>query len=304
MEQHYTRAEVSRILGIKIGRLRYWERLRLLRSDTPGDAPSGPGADDRLYTFRDLVALKTIAQLTEQRVPAKRLRRALSALQQQLRDVRAPLTELRVMSNGRDIAVYAPDARTPHEPISGQFLMNFETQSLAGKVHALSSRTAEEWFEIGLAADSSPDTWPQAADAYARALDLAPDWLEARINLGATLYQLGRMEEAERHFRQALKHDTQNATLHFNLGCVLDEQRRFEEAIVHLRRAVEISPAYADAHFNLALAYEKQKNKRASRPHWAHYLHLEPKGAWADYARARLSEPVVARPHRHEAPAS
>lgn len=286
MEQHYSRSEVSRILGIQVSRLRYWERLRLVRPETRHGG--------LFYSFRDLVALKTISQLTENRVPARKLRRALAALQAQLDGVRTPLTELRVTSNGREVAVFAPHAPAAHEPLTGQFVLNFDIQALAGKVHALSARTAEEWFEIGLASDSNPDTWPQAAEAYQRALDLAPDWLEARINLGATLYQLGRMDEAEEHFGAALQHDAENATLHFNLGCVLDEQGRFEEAVAHLKRAVELTPAYADAHFNLALAYEKLRNKRSARPHWAHYLRLEPKGAWADYARARLAE----IPHR------
>jgi len=296
VEQHYTRAEVSRILGIQMGRLRYWERLRLLHPDARWG--------QRFYTFRDLVALKTIAQLTENRVPARRLRRALAALQQQLDGVHAPLAELRVMSNGREVAVFAPHAHAAHEPLTGQFVMNFDTQALAGKVHALSARTAEEWFEIGLSSDSNPDTWPSAAEAYQRALDQAPDWLEARINLGATLYQLGRMEEAEGHFRVSLEQDAQNSTLHFNLGCVLDELGRFADAVTHLKRAVDLAPAYADAHFNLALAYEKLKNKRASRPHWAHYLRLEPKGAWADYARARLAEPIHVRANRSNAPSA
>ncbi len=293
MEQHYTRGEVSRILGIPERRLRYWERLRLIR-------PSARHGQS-FYNFRDLVALKTIAQLAEHRVPARRLHRALQALHKQLDGVRAPLTELRVVSNGRQVAVFAPAANTAHEPLTGQFVLNFDTREVAGKVHALSARTAEEWFEIGLSSDASPDTWPQAAEAYARALDLAPDWLEARINLGATLYQLGRMEEAEDHFRAALERDAGNSTLHFNLGCVLDEMGRFDEAVSHLKRAVDLAPSYADAHFNLALAYEKLRNRRAARPHWAHYLRLEPKGAWADYARARLSEPsiVSSRSSRH-----
>lgn len=287
MEQQFTRAEVARILGIQEKRLRYWERLRLVR---PGKERRARG-----YSFRDLVALKTIAQLTAHRVPAQRLGRAVAALQRQLQDVRAPLTELRVVSNGREVAVFAPSAGAAHEPLTGQFVLNFDTREVAAKVQALSARSAEEWFEIGLASDASPDTWPQAAEAYQRAVELAPEWLEARINLGATLYQLGQMEEAERHFRAALQREAENSTLHFNLGCVLDEQGRFEEAIQHLKIAVQLAPHYADAHFNLALAYEKARNRRAARPHWVHYLRLEPKGAWADYARARLAEPVLQR---------
>lgn len=296
MEQHYTRSEVSRILGIQEKRLRYWERLRLIAPDARWG--------QRFYNFRDLVALKTIAQLTESRVPARRLHRAMLALMTQLDGVSAPLTELRIVTNGRQVAVFAPTSRAAHEPLTGQFVLNFDTQALAGKVHALSARTAEEWFEIGLASDSNPDTWSEAAEGYARALDLAPDWLEARSNLGATLYQLGRMEEAEGHFRAALERESQSSTLHFNLGCVLDELGRFDEAVTHLKRAVDLAPAYADAHFNLALAYEKQHNRRAARSHWTHYLRLEPKGAWADYARARIAEPVVLPSSRSRSPSA
>lgn len=296
MEQHYTRAEVSRILGIQLNRLRYWERLRLVKPESR--------RGQRCYNFRDLLALKTIAQLTENHVPARRLGRAMAALHKKLDHVALPLTELRIVSNGREVAVFAPSASAALEPLTGQFVMNFEARELAGRVHALSSKTAEEWFEMGLASDANPDTWLQAAQAYQRALELAPDWLEARINLGATLYQLGQMEEAEQHFRAALECEKESSTLHFNLGCVLDEQGRFEEAIKHLRIAVELAPGYADAHFNLALAYEKSRNKRAARPHWAHYLRLEPKGAWADYARARLAEPVHQRPAHSQSPSA
>jgi tetratricopeptide (TPR) repeat protein len=285
--QHYTRAEVSRILEIPQGRLRYWERIHLVAPETRWG--------QRFYDFRDLVSLKTIVQLTARAIPARGLRRAMAALETQLDGVEAPLSELRVVCNGKRVAVFAPASPHAYDPLTGQFLLSFETKSLAGKVHALSARTAEEWFEIGLASDANPDTWLQAAEAYGQALALAPDWLEARINLGATLYQLGQMEEAEAHFRAALEREPQNATLQFNLGCVLDEQGRFEEAILHLRRAVEFAPAYADAHFNLALANEKSGHKRAARTHWAHYLRLEPKGAWADYARARLAEAGTAR---------
>jgi tetratricopeptide (TPR) repeat protein len=288
LTQHYTRAEVARILGLSERRLRYWERLRLV-------APR-PRWGHRFYTFRDLVALKTVAQLTASKVPARRLRQALLALQKQLGGVHARLSELRVVSNGREVAVFAPRSRHALEPLTGQFVMNFDTRELAGKVQVMASRTAEEWFELGLASDSSPDTWPQAAEAYAQALSLAPDWTEAQINLGATLYQLGHMEEAEKHFLGALTREPQNSTIHFNLGCVLDELGRYDQAILHLRRAVELSPRHADAHFNLALAYEKNGERRPARQHWAHYLRLEPRGAWADYARARLAEPPSARP--------
>jgi len=284
--EHYTRADVARILGIGERRLSYWERLRLIQPHRRWG--------QRLYSFRDLVALKTIQQLTEKRVPARRLRRAIQALQRQLGSQELALAELRVVSNGREVAVIPPQAQQPIEPLTGQFVLHFETRALAGEVRAMASRSAEEWFEKGLESDADPESWPQAVEAYRRAVELAPRWLEAQINLGATLYQLGRMDEAEKVFRAAVEIDPENATVHFNLGCVLDELGQVTQAIVHLKRAVTIAPGYADAHFNLALACEKRGDRRSASQHWAEYLKLEPNGPWADYARARL---IANSPH-------
>jgi len=291
--EHYTRAEVARILGIGERRLSYWERLRLI-------APNRRWGQ-RFYSFRDLVALKTIQQLTERRVPARRLRRAIQAFQRQLGAGDMPICELRVVSNGREVAVIPPESQQAIEPLTGQFVLNFDTRALAGEIRKMASRSAEEWFELGLTSDSDPESWPQAVEAYRRAVELAPRWLEAHINLGATLYQLGRMEEAERVFRAAVEIDPDNATVQFNLGCVLDELGQVTQAIIHLKRAVQIAPGYADAHFNLALACEKRGDRRSARSHWADYLRLEPNGAWADYARARLianspQHPASSRP--------
>ncbi|MGH9794530.1 MAG: MerR family transcriptional regulator, partial [Candidatus Acidiferrales bacterium] len=52
MVEHYTRSEVARILGIGERRLNYWERLRLIEPNRRWG--------QRFYSFRDLVALKTI----------------------------------------------------------------------------------------------------------------------------------------------------------------------------------------------------------------------------------------------------
>ncbi len=287
LAQHYTRTEVARILGVGERRLNYWERLRLVQPRTEWG--------ERFYTFRDLVAVKTILGLTAHRVPARRLRRAIVALREQLQKqnggtVSEHLAELRVVSNGRQVAVVPPRGISPLEPLTGQFVLNFDTRALAGRVHALGSRTAEDWFQLGLSSDAHPDTWQQAVEAYARAIELAPNWVEAHINRGATLYQLGRMADAESAFRAALERDPENATVHFNLGCVLDELQKTAQAVIHLRRAVELQPDYADAHFNLALGYDKRGRARAAQDHWKIYLQLQPSGAWADYARARLAE--------------
>ncbi len=109
----------------------------------------------------------------------------------------------------------------PYEPLTGQFVLNFETSELARKIHAMASRSAEERFELGMACDSNAESLDQVAQAYQKAVDAAPEWVEAHINLGTSLYQLGRMEEAREHFEIAVEYEPSNALAEFNLGCVL-----------------------------------------------------------------------------------
>ncbi len=281
MNQRFTRTEVGRILGATQRQLDYWAKLGLVE----------PRAQwgERFYSFADLVALATIKKLTGKGVPARRLRRAILALQTQLGELPAPLSELRVTSTGREVVVLPPGPRgRPIEPLTGQFVLDFAVRELDQKVQTMSTCTAEEWFEIGLANDSSPGTLEKAADAYRHALELSPDWIEAHINLGTTLYQLQRMEESRRHFAAATALEPSNPLAHFNLGCVLEQLGEPDAAIEHLRRAVALAPNLSDAHLNLALAYEKRGQKQDSRKHLSLYLHYEPQGPWAEFARSQI----------------
>jgi tetratricopeptide (TPR) repeat protein len=116
-------------------------------------------------------------------------------------------------------------------------------------------------------------------------IDLAPDWVEAHINLGTALFQLKQMEEAKQEYLQASRLEPNHALVQFNLGCVLEQLGETEASIERLQRAIQLAPHLADAHLNLALAYEKRGETEAARLHLSRYLHYEPQGPWADYAR-------------------
>ncbi len=291
MSDRYTRNETVRILGVDECRLRYWERLRLVR----------PRArwGQRFYSFSDLVALEAIKRLTGRKIPAQRLRRVVAALEQELGAARLPLEKLRLVDNGRRVAVVpAGSPGQAFDPLRKQWLLPFEARRASQKLHQMVSRTAEEWFEIGLSCESVPEMLPQAIEAYQTVLHLAPDWIEAHLNLGVAYYRLDRWEEARNAFRAAVALDPTSSMARYNLGCVLEELDEIDEAVEHLRRAVRGMPAHADAHFNLALAYEKRGETRRARQHWALYLRYDPHGAWADIAHSRLAaqHPGQSRP--------
>jgi tetratricopeptide (TPR) repeat protein len=274
----FTRREFQRLLDVTDKQLNYWERLQLV-------SPRKGGAE-KFYDFRDLISLRTAKQLIEKGVSANRLRRSLVALNQKLSEVQAPLTELRIMADGRDVIVERDGARL--EPISGQFVLNFDTRELRDKVRVMPERKPEDWFALALQYEADPASRKEAIDAYERVLSGNPRHVDALINLGMLSYDGGDLEKAAGCFRHAIAEEEGNAVAQFNLGSVLEEMGELESARQHLRIAVRLDPKYADAHYNLAFVCEKLSARAEAREHWQRYVELDPGSPWCDYARQRL----------------
>jgi tetratricopeptide (TPR) repeat protein len=280
--ERFTRREFQRILDVTDKQLAYWEKLGLV-------SPRRNGSD-KFYDFRDLISLRTAKQLIENGVSANRLRRSLVALNQKLSEVKAPLTELRILSNGRDVIV---EHRGAHlEPISGQFVLNFDTRELREKLRFMPERSPEDWYALALQYEADPESHAQAIDAYRHVLATSPTHVDALINLGMLSYEQGDLENASACFLRAVKVEPDNAVGHFNLGSVLDELAQLEPARQHLRIAVRLDPRYADAHYNLAFVCDKLGSSIEARQHWQQYIHLDPSSPWCAYARQRLAMPL------------
>src|SRR5271170_3668378 len=105
--------DVLRIVGLTRKQLDQWDKLRLV---SPQEEEG-----TRYYDFRDLIGLRTIKQLLEKGLSANRLQRALSALNEKLSQVKSPLSQLRILSDGKNVLVESGTTRL--EPVSGQFVL-------------------------------------------------------------------------------------------------------------------------------------------------------------------------------------
>jgi tetratricopeptide (TPR) repeat protein len=265
---------------VEQSRLQYWERLRLIH----------PRArwGERFYSFSDLVTLQTLQRLAEKKIPARRVSRALSLIEEQFDVPAVRLHELRTIEHGGEILIVPPGDSRPFDPIRRQWAFPFSVTPNPTNIRPMSAPTAEEHFEIALQLERRPESLPEAAESYRRVLESAPDWIEAHINLGVALYQMGLTEQARAAFVSAVQLDPNNAISRYNLGCVLEEQGKMAEAIEHLSAAARAMPDHADVHFNLALAYEKSGDRGQARAQWLLYLRHAPNGAWAEQAREHL----------------
>lgn len=94
----------------------------------------------------------------------------------------------------------------------------------------------------------------EAIGHYRQALQIRPDYSEARNNLGVALAETGDIDGAIAEFREALRLRPDNPEAHNNLALALARQGQVEEAIAHLEQVVQINPNSIEGHCNLANA--------------------------------------------------
>jgi len=100
-------------------------------------------------------------------------------------------------------------------------------------------RLAELFFEFGL--------WPQAERAYGRYLEVAPADPDALTDLGVSLYQQGRFEEALARFREVRGVAPEHFEARFNEALVLAfGLRRFAEAEAAVEELRRLQPGNPD----------------------------------------------------------
>jgi Flp pilus assembly protein TadD len=100
---------------------------------------------------------------------------------------------------------------------------------------------------------SSKGQVEEAIRHYHEALRLNPVYPEAHYNLGNELVRKGKTAEAASHYQEAIRLKPQYAEAHYNLARVLAEGGRVDEAIEQLQAATRSKPDYSDAHFNLGI---------------------------------------------------
>jgi uncharacterized protein (DUF433 family)/DNA-binding transcriptional MerR regulator len=128
----FSEEQVERMVGLSKGRLRYWARTGFF-------APSFIEDDGRLpysrfYSFKDIVALRTLELLRVQNsVPLQHLRKVAERLSH-LRDDLWTKTTLLVAN--RKVVLVSPETGQPQEIVSGQYLLGIPLQRVISDTSA------------------------------------------------------------------------------------------------------------------------------------------------------------------------
>jgi len=256
-------------------------------------APVHGVRNEHRFSFQDLVLMRTAHGLRNAGIPAGKILRALARLKRSLpRDL--PLTGLRITAVGTDVAVR--DRLGPWAADTGQMLFDFEVVPIDGGISmapppaiAPSADVPAEREDGAAVQDALHDSWhwfergetleasdPAGAEtAYRRAIELQPADVDAWLNLGAMLCDLGRFEEASRLYEQAGQHCPDSAAMHFNHAIALEDQGRLDAAIDRYRACLALSPGMADAHFNCGRLLERIGDARGAVRHFSAFRRLQ-----------------------------
>ena len=101
-------------------------------------------------------------------------------------------------------------------------------------------------------------------------------------NLGITLQELGRLEDAETSHKKAIAIKPEYAEAHSNLGLTLQELGRLEDARASYNKAIVIKPDLAEAHSNLGLLLMQTGDLEGSRHMHERAIKLDSK-KWNNY---------------------
>jgi tetratricopeptide (TPR) repeat protein len=226
-----------------------------------------------LFSFQDLIVLRTAQALADANVPQRRITKSMRELRRHL-PAAMPLSGLSIGAVADRVVVREGGGRWQAE--SGQYVLEFEGDPADGSLSVI-ERTdvveeplgAPEWFARG--ATLERDDIDAALEAYERAIAADPAFLDAHINLGRLLHDAHRFARAERVYREAIKSCGNDAVLLFNLGVLLGDMERAPEAMEAYEAALRSDPDLADGHYNLSLLCEKLAKPKEAIRHMARY---------------------------------
>jgi Flp pilus assembly protein TadD len=143
--------------------------------------------------------------------------------------------------------------------------------SIAATTVGASSNLVEANNLLGLAYDRL-GAHRDAAEAYRRALTVAPSDPVVLANLGYSLYLSNDFDGALRHLKQAARISPSLLVVHNNLGIVQARLGKYDEAF----RSFARSSNQYDAHLKLAGIHEFEKRDRQAAKHYEAALRLQP----------------------------
>jgi DNA-binding transcriptional MerR regulator len=296
IQQLYTPAVLSQLLGVPATAIRSWERSGLIHAVRKVC---------RLpyFDFQEVTSAQRLSELLSAGVPVQEIQRSLSRLGAVLKDIDRPLAQLEILARDRRL-IYRDDAGLV-DSHSGQRLLDFEprleTDDAPATLPALAAEssprmqwTASDWLQEGCRL-SLENELPPAVVAFRLALMERPGDPEINFQLADVLYRQGNLAGAIERYYAIVEFDQSDIEAWTQLGCVLAQSGQSHAALEAFDIALDAHPDYAEAHLHKADVLHGLGEQAAAIEHWQAYLRIDNRGPWAELARRRLEEAAAMR---------
>jgi type IV pilus biogenesis/stability protein PilW len=116
-----------------------------------------------------------------------------------------------------------------------------------------------------------------ALKVYQKAIEINPRYEKAYNNLGILFYLQDRYEEALESFQKALAINPNNMESYINCGILFKKKGQWDKAIESYQKALAINPLHGEIHYNIALLYEQLENVELAVDHYQTFIQLSSK---------------------------
>ncbi len=143
-------------------------------------------------------------------------------------------------------------------------------------------------YNAGVEAMQQRGREAEAREAFERALDRAPHYLDARYNLGLVLIRLGEPTAAAEELRRVVEERPDDPDALYGLAAAYVHGGDDARALEPLERALAFDPEFLRARWTYALALQRVGRVDEAAAAWEAYLERDATSALADEAREHL----------------
>jgi tetratricopeptide (TPR) repeat protein len=97
----------------------------------------------------------------------------------------------------------------------------------------------------------------EAEGHFRKALSIWPTYFDARSNLGKVFLKQGKYDEAVSCFTELLSNKKRAEEIHYNLATAFSKQAKYDEAAKHFSAVLKLNPSYFDTREKLGDIYAK-----------------------------------------------
>ena len=138
MNSSFNSKMVSKIIGIPLRVIDYWDRTNFIKPSI--NEASGYGST-RLYSFTDLIQFKVAKFLRDQGLSLQKIRKSLNYLRKHLPEIEKPLAQLRFLTDGETIFVLTNKNREIIDTLKrGQFVFTIAIEELINDLKGKTSK--------------------------------------------------------------------------------------------------------------------------------------------------------------------